>query len=259
VDSSGAHFELLAGTGGGLATFKLTGVSVPSPTLVDTLGVTLSAPVSKDADATSTPFATLDGLVNDLKLELSWNRLFAPLSGGDAWQLGLRTAVGYHDYTYYDAASLSKHELSRFSLSGGAELSWLLDSATITAGARYQRAFQAARSQTACHVVSVPSTVQCVTGGLAPPQRTDSIPLSLELHAAWELRHPLLGLLPAIGIAPRLEVDALSDNWSVDVPVYLVRDEHGALSGGFRIGYSSHEGKVIGSIFVSSALGPLAH
>lgn len=172
-----------------------------------------------------------------------------------SWAFGLHAAVGYDEFSYFPFPDLIKTTEDRFSWEVGASATIFPRSiggttSALTFDASYQRGFEAARTETACPVSTVPETVRCVTGALAAPAEEENLLLSVSL------RQPLYfgrsGLLRSVGIAPRFEFDALSDDYAIDVPIYLVPNSDGNLIGGIRFGYTSEEDDFIAGIFVGA-------
>ena len=269
--SDAASVELLAGSGGGRASFSLSHAGAQhsqgfttddGPAEWQTYRLTFSAPLAKTGDTT---FATLDGLSTGTKLEFGWTSFSATLPTitpgqtdeefartTDRTAMSLTGGVGYDQFSYFDA-SLMKRTADRFSWSAAGAYTSFGSTNSISLGAGYERSFEAARSQTACAIVIVPSTVNCVTGALRPPASTDKIILSLEYRQGFRLGSA--GILSRLGIAPRVEFDALSSDYSVDVPIFFAPNSNGQLIGGVRIGYLSNKDSVIASVFVGTTFG----
>jgi len=60
------------------------------------------------------------------------------------------------------------------------------------------------------------------------------------------------GFIGRWALAPSITFDALTDDYEFDVPVFLVGDADGKLTGGVRFGYSNDD-KAIFGVFIGSA------
>lgn len=183
---------------------------------------------------------------------------YADVSLRKSWAFGLHGAVGYDEFEYFPFPSLTKEKDEKLSWEAGASFTFFPQivpntTSSVSFGADYQQAYEAAKTETACPVSMVPDTVRCATGPLAPPTETEKLLLSAEV------RQPIYdgigGFIESLGIAPKVEFDALSDDYSVDVPVYVVPDKDGNLTGGFRLGYTSDEDEFIAGIFIGAKFG----
>jgi|GEM_PF-4825432 len=166
----------------------------------------------------------------------------------------LNAAVGYNEFAFYPYPILTRQTVDRVPWSVGSSISFFprlagRETSSISIGADYSRGFEAAKSETACPITIVPDTARCVTGALAAPSLTERLLLSLELRQPFQLSG---GFLERIAIAPRIEIDALSEDYAIDVPIYLVPNTDGHLIGGLRFGYTSNEDDFVAGLFVGT-------
>jgi hypothetical protein len=83
--------------------------------------------------------------------------------------------------------------------------------------------------------------VTCAEGPVGPPSTVNRKLLSAEMR----------GNLGMVGYGLRAAHDFESDTTGIDLPIYLLRNAEGALTGGVRLGWSSKDDVVVG-IFLSS-------
>jgi len=81
------------------------------------------------------------------------------------------------------------------------------------------------------------------------PTREDGLLLSLE---GRRLLPTGSALVPTVGLAPPLTIDALQDRVGVDLPVYPVSADKGDLLGGVRVGRTSGDGGFAVGMFVGT-------
>lgn len=72
------------------------------------------------------------------------------------------------------------------------------------------------------------------------------------LVSGLELRY----FYPNFALAPSVRYDHESDVWGIELPVFLVRNEKEAFTGGFKLGWRSDQDKVVAAVFVTKALRP---
>jgi hypothetical protein len=110
-------------------------------------------------------------------------------------------------------------------------------------GADYQEGDEAADAVVVCPPSSGVSSVTCVEGAFGSPSAVARKILSAEMRSNFG----------HIGYSLKIAHDFESDRTGVDLPIYLLRNASGALSGGVRLGWSQATDVVFG-IFLSSPL-----
>lgn len=108
-------------------------------------------------------------------------------------------------------------------------------------GADYQKGREGADSAILCPPLGGTGVVTCAEGPVGPPSTVNRKLLSAEMR----------GNLGMVGYGLRAAHDFESDTTGIDLPIYLLRNAEGALTGGVRLGWSSKDDVVVG-IFLSS-------
>jgi hypothetical protein len=170
------------------------------------------------------------------------------------WSWGALLKVGHESFDYF-GPELTKQDTSKVAWAAGAHFGWIPRHSKMfnLVGVEWQRSYVASRSTAAC-LASEDTVLSCVTGALAEPTEKNK-------HLVyWESR----GTLPLyasprsperfeIGFALRATYDFRNDESGVDLPIYLLRNSEGALTGGVRLGWTSTDQFGFG-IFVTSPL-----
>ena len=107
-------------------------------------------------------------------------------------------------------------------------------------GADYQKGRENAEAAILCPP-SGGGVVTCVEGAIGGPSAITKKLLSAEMR----------GNFGAVGYSLRVAHDLESDTTGIDLPIYLLRNAEGALTGGLRLGWSSESDVAVG-IFLSS-------
>jgi hypothetical protein len=173
------------------------------------------------------------------------------LQGSFAWSL--RAALGYDEFSYYPLPTLTKTTDERVSWSLGAGITFFpIDRASASLDLDYARSFKGRTAVTTCPVPAAgAATVSCVPGPLEGPEQIETLTLAPEFR--YILPVSSTGLIRRIGLAPRAEFDILSNEFAIDVPIYLVSSEGGGLVGGPRFGYVSKDDEFIFGIFLGTS------
>jgi hypothetical protein len=108
-------------------------------------------------------------------------------------------------------------------------------------GVDYQKGREGADSAILCPPSGGTGVVTCVEGPVGPPSTVNRKLLSAEMR----------GNLGIVGYGLKAAHDFESDTTGVDLPIYLLRNAEGALTGGIRLGWSTEDDVVVG-IFLSS-------
>jgi hypothetical protein len=167
-----------------------------------------------------------------------------------ASSFGFHAGIGFDKFAFYDATTLDKNKTSKWSFSAGGALTvFPIARSSLTLDGSYEHAFEASDSKTACPPATG-AVVKCVSGALAPPDGSSKLIASLQFNTFLPISKT--GLLKKVGLAPKFEYDALSDDIAFDLPVYFVPDDKGNLTGGVHIGYTTKDKTIVGVFFGSS-------
>ncbi len=176
-----------------------------------------------------------------------------------SFSYGFEASLGYNEFSYFDAATpdvanplgFAKTDLSRVGWEvGGYASVFPLPQSALTVRGRYQDSFKATDTVTICPPFPAGATsVQCTTGAFAIPKQTEKLLLAVEFRV-WGGSGK--GFIGHWAVAPSITFDAFTDDYEVDVPVFLVGNADGKLSGGVRFGYSNNDKAVFG-VFIGSA------
>ncbi|HET9638678.1 MAG TPA: hypothetical protein VFP12_05690 [Allosphingosinicella sp.] len=173
-------------------------------------------------------------------------------SGPGVTDYGVDASVGINEFEWLDRTSLLPQKKQHTDWSVAAHVAhYLAGSQTaLTASLSYQRAYKAAEEELVCPAVTTNPVQDCkMARALAP-----SVDKNFLLAAG--VRHRFLGSdgkLLNLAVAPLVTYDVKDDVWGVDVPVYVMPDKEGALTGGIRFGYrSDREDKFSIGVFVGT-------
>lgn len=153
---------------------------------------------------------------------------------------GLEFSVGHEEFKFRDATTLKESDVSRVPLGAKGSVSifpWPRTS--LTAALDYQRVFKAAKSRTFCPTASTTASAECFTGPFAKPGKTEKLITSAEFRKVFDFDKA--DFIPRLGIAPRVEYDANSEDFAFNLPVYLAPDDKGKLIAGLQAGYTISE------------------
>lgn len=155
------------------------------------------------------------------------------------------TAELGHDTFDYLTPQMGEKSVDHIDWRVGASASFVMPSRRFryALGADYGRSHRPGRDVILCPSASGPDPVECVSGPLGPPTEQTRKVIWAEAR----------GGLAALGYSLKVAHDFESDTTGVDLPIYLLRNANGALTGGVRIGWSE-ETDVVYGIFLSSPL-----
>lgn len=157
-----------------------------------------------------------------------------------ALAFGLEFSVGHEEFKFRDSATLAESDVSRVPLGAKGSLSifpWPRTS--LTAALDYQRVFKAAKSRTFCPTATTGVSTECFTGPFAEPGKTEKLITSAEFRKVFDFDKA--DFIPQLGIAPRVEYDANSEDFAFNFPIYLAPDDKGKLIAGLQAGYTISE------------------
>lgn len=159
--------------------------------------------------------------------------------------------LGYEEFDVFDPMSLEKSKVNETPFVLAAFVGHVSNQAntSILAGVEYQNGYKADDTQTVCMTPDMAGLQTCKTGAFSDPVEQDKELLFLELRQKLSISSVLNY---PIAIEPRISHDFEEEVFAVDVPIYLVRDEKSALTGGLRIGYRDDTEDVTFGLFVGS-------
>lgn len=182
-------------------------------------------------------------LMGEFLSEAEWElseKILATQTVRRAISYGLELSVGHDEFKYRDPLTLAEADTSRVPLGAMASLSvfpWARTSLTVALD--YQRVFKAAKSRTLCGTAAPGANTECFTGPFAVPTKTEKVIASGEFRKVFDFEKA--DFIPRLGIAPRVEYDANSQDFAFNVPVYLAPDDKGKLIAGIQAGYTIAE------------------
>ncbi|EIZ77122.1 hypothetical protein WSK_4328 [Novosphingobium sp. Rr 2-17] len=144
--------------------------------------------------------------------------------------------VNQTEFSYIDRAAFKKRDVSKFGFVSTAFGGVLLNEGqtSVTGSFTYRRRYKAADSVELCQSATPPFT-QCLNGADGVPTRKNATILAIDLRYAIAAD---LWNYTRFAIAPRFSYDTTNELATVDVPVYLARDDTGQLRGGLRAIYT---------------------
>jgi hypothetical protein len=229
----------------------------------DHLSVTISTPLTQDADFTNT--TTLDGLIKATSVSFSYSLVGGTFRFKDlnspadpdqvpTWVVSLNGKVGTQHHEYFDPLTLAQHTLDTtpWQVGGSAGYFFGADKATkqpdnmaLNLTFSYQQFYQdgdTGESRTLCLTVD-----NCVTGFIGAPVRTEKALITGDFRWIGAFgTHP-------IGLDVSVTYDPITDAESVQIPLYLMTDGSGALTGGLRYNWSSESHLSTIGVFASTA------
>ena len=182
----------------------------------------------------------------------NYRRYLAHTLPNGATDYGIDATVGINDFEWVDPTTLLPQKKRHTDWAVAAHIAHYLAGTAITGSVAYQRAYKAAEEGTICPPAST-DPADCVQARGAAPTRDKNLLISAGL------RHRFVGgdgNLLNLAVAPEITYDVIDDIWGVDVPVYVVPDKEGGLTGGIRFGYrSDRDNKFSVGLFVGTTFG----
>lgn len=171
-------------------------------------------------------------------------RSFRKASYSTIREYAVTATVGHETFDYLTPQVAEKSE-DHLAWGLGASASFIAPSREFlfSVGANYGRSYRPGRDVILCPPSNGTDPVECVSGPLGPPAERKSKVLWAEAR----------GGISSIGYSLKVAHDFESDTTGVDLPIYLLRNKSGALTGGVRLGWSE-ETDVVYSIFLSSPM-----
>jgi hypothetical protein len=180
-----------------------------------------------------------------------YRRYLAHIFPAGATDYGLDATVGVNDFDWVDSRTLIPQQARHTDWSVAAHIDHYLPGFALSASIAYQRAYRAADQQLLCPASTTNPATDCKMARTAAPSRKESLLLSGGVRYRFTKAD---GTLMNLATAPLVTFDPLDRVWGVDVPVYILPEKDGSLTGGIRFGYrSDRKEKFTVTAFVGTA------
>jgi hypothetical protein len=165
--------------------------------------------------------------------------------GGHEWTLTFRTSVnvGTEEFKFLDPTTFAKSEADETEWSASLGFAFLNIVERISIGVGYRRESvydPSSKKTTICAATAVTGQFDCETSNLGGPVRKENDLATVQLD--------LLRLNWALTSLATYNFE--TDEYGIEVPFYLVRDEKAAWTGGVSVGWTSEERDVTVQIFI---------
>jgi hypothetical protein len=166
------------------------------------------------------------------------------------WRVGVEASVGLNRFEYFDAGLVERNKTKP--QYAAAVFGAFYPAGGLSAGilkAEYQRAYEAADETILCKPVITNPAADCVKGSPAAPGRVERLNLSTEFRQVF----PIDKKGAALAVSPKGTIDALSGDYSVELPVYYIPTWDLPISPGASLSYSSDKDKVSFGLFLKAS------
>jgi hypothetical protein len=176
---------------------------------------------------------------------------------GDAPTLfyGAEATVSQKDYSFLNRTAFSIDDVSHRGYSLSAFAGWIGGTGrwSLRGGLSYTRTYDEQHKVNLCRPVAGTTDTQCLTGADGAPTRNSETAFSLEARALIATPVGDVGIAPVVGIG-------LNDGeYTVNVPIYVARNDDHQLTGGIQFGYSSEKSNFMFGFFVGVPLNIAFH
>ena len=166
------------------------------------------------------------------------------------WRVGVEGSVGINRFEYFAPVTLAEQDKTKAQYSG-AVFAALYPAGALSAligKAEYQHGYEAADDAILCKPVVTDPKADCVHGAPAAPSKLERLNLSAEY------RHvvPIGNDGAAFAFSPKGTVDALSGEYSIELPVYFIPTWDLPISPGASVSYSGEKDKVSFGLFLKA-------
>ncbi len=161
--------------------------------------------------------------------------------------MGIDASFGREDHTYLDRAAFKLPSVPRTSWEAGAYYGQINSDLTFSWRIRgvYGQTYKDNDEAPLCRTVSIPAGTECIKGPDGAPLRQRTGLFSVEARKLVTVSDGT-----QIAIAPQITYKTKDSNIGVEVPIYLVPDEKGKLSGGIKAVYNSKGDEFAVGVFV---------
>jgi hypothetical protein len=177
----------------------------------------------------------IDALRDDLE-----NRLF-----GVSTTWSAEASAGRAERSFF-ATDATKQSENRVGYSGSLLGGLLFPRGSLYGKITGKRDYEENDPATLCSPIAGSVLQDCTSLPLGKAKVVDSLVSGLELRYFF----------PRFALAPSVQYDHKADVWGIEVPVFLVRNDKDAFTGGFKLGWRSDQDKVVAAVFVTKALRP---
>ncbi len=160
---------------------------------------------------------------------------------------GIDASMGRDDHIYLDRAAFKLPSEPRTSWEVGAYYGWINSDLTFSLRGRavYGQTYKDNDEVEICRTVSIPAGTECIKGPDGAPLRQRTGLVSVEARKLMTVNGDT-----QIAIAPQVTYRTEDNNVGVEVPIYLVPDKDGKLSGGIKAVYNSKGDEFAVGVFV---------
>lgn len=203
-----------------------------------TLGATVIAPI--DSTTKEAQFADLDGLAGTARAEAVLSYGLVNASGAPT--ISLKAAAGRPKYSYRESGTLAAAELQEGIWSGSAAVAVKRTSWMAQASFTHEQSRKSQKATEVCtpSTVGPAGTVVCYSTPIGPPSAIE------KNIAAVEAAYVLAGVA---ALRAKLSYDFKSEVTGIDIPIYVIPDVSGILSGGVRLGYRTDSDEFTAKLF----------
>lgn len=173
-------------------------------------------------------------------------QLFKPTGAISIFNLNAK--VGTKAFDFVDAGTLAQLSDRKTSWSAAASMTWyfLSNSSLVTVTAKQQEAYEDQDEATLCPAGAGP-VLKCVTAAVGAPSKVTRSLVAAEVRRGFG----------SYAIAATATYDVKNDVYGVEVPIYLIPGDKGALTGGLKVGWRSDTKDVTAGVFVGKAFSTL--
>lgn len=170
-------------------------------------------------------------------------RLLSPVTG-----FGLEGSIGLNRFKYRTALTLAENEDTKpqFSIKAYGILFPSDGVSMLTGSALYESGYEAQEDEILCRAVVANPNDDCASAAPGPPTKQEKVVLEVEYRRAFR---PIRGL-GRFAIAPRAAFDALSDEYELELPIYLKLQGTDVIMPGLTVAYDSRHDKVTAGLFL---------
>jgi hypothetical protein len=167
------------------------------------------------------------------------------------WQFGGEARIGTNQFHYRDPTTLTKYSSWKPQLAIGGFIAFYPgeQKSMLSFAIDYQSSYQAADEKILCKPLVTDPDKDCFKAAPQAPDRQDAVNLSFEYRQA--IGKDVLDA--SLAFSPKFTYDALSDDYGVELPVYLIPKGDAQILPGFRIGYASREDEVTFGLFMKAS------
>jgi hypothetical protein len=171
-----------------------------------------------------------------------------PNPGGILW--GASAKYANQESTYYSVGDLAKHKDSNRPWNVSVYAGWnprFDPSQFYLVKVTRKREYEHADKAIKCSFIVNPSDPTCVNGSIGPPTEKKGTAIGFEArkYAIWGKTR--------VGLSLSVSRDLTAQKTVVDLPIYLIPDNDGVLTGGLGIAWDSKEKKPTVGLFVGSS------